>query len=135
MATFTLKRSGTAALKFSGDLIAEASSKQRQGPGQNRWFELAAYGLEAGGYIAALGYRTCWQGEQDVDYAERLADAAGVRQHFANFDPCDPALWRGIPENVHDAGRRNSYYRDAIAAAYREAVSELLAGDEFAEEI
>ena len=143
MEAISLPRTGTAKLSFQGELIAEASSKRHQGPAENRWFELAVYRREnyeispdgkiICSYVIAIGFRTCWQGELDRDFAEPRGDADSVRTAFESFDPCDPALWRGIPENVHDAERRNSYYRDAIGAAYRAAVSELLQSYEFAE--
>ena len=133
METISLQRTGTAKLSFRGELIAEASSKRHQGPAENRWFQLGVCRREGGGYVVSIGFRTCWQGELDRDFAEPRGDVDAVRTAFESFDPCDPALWRGIPENVHDAERRNSYYRDAITAAYRAAVSELLQSDEFAE--
>jgi hypothetical protein len=119
MKTFALPRSGDSKLRFTGELIAEADSKH-QGPAENRYFELAVYRAESGKYVGAIGYRSHWQGEIDRDFAKVCADAGEVRQLFSGFDPCNPELWRGLPEN-------------AIRAAYQSAVSEILKADEFAE--
>lgn len=135
MGKITLKRTGQAPLKFSGELVSEASSKKFQGPAENRYFDLSIYSAEQGGYVMAVEYHTHWQGEHDQYFAHVCRDAGEVREYLGTFDPCDEVLWAGIPANVHDAQRRNAMYRNAIGTAFREAVSEVLNDEQFMENL
>ena len=133
MTDYTLPRTGDSPLTFRGDLIAEADSQARQGPAETRWYELAVYRTAGGSYVVAVGFRSRWQGEQGRNTARVFATPAEVRAYLRDYDPCDPALWAGIPPGVHAADRRNTMTGNAIAGAYRAAVSRVLAGTEFAE--
>lgn len=132
---YTLPRAGDVPVTFAGELIAEESSFEHQGPSQNRWFDLTLYRTTGGAWVVGINYRTRWQGERDQDAVTVCPDAAAVRAAVTGFDPCDPALWQGIPAAVHDAEKRNATLRTGITNDYRAAAGRLLNRPEFAERI
>lgn len=71
METFTLEIDNQPNIRFTGELIASASSTDNQAVGSSysgqtgRWTELALYKTQGGKYICHQVGRTRWQGEQD----------------------------------------------------------------------
>lgn len=123
---FTLPRHGAPPLKFKGEKLSEQDSKSHQGPRQNRWHELALYRTDGGKLVAAVGFKTIWQREEDretvfvCDNEKALIDSL---QH--DFDP--HAGWQGHPHGVHDGERKNALIAEAVCGGYAQAVADLLA--------
>jgi hypothetical protein len=65
MTEYTIERDDDRPLRFTGEIIAEASSRGIRGPSQNRWQELTLYRTAGGKMIARRVGRTQWQGERD----------------------------------------------------------------------
>lgn len=131
---FTLNRTGQAPLAFTGELLAKASNRSPHGPLQNRWHEITVYRTAAGKLVAAVGFRTIWQGERDTDTVYVAdSDAALVDALTKEFDPS--AGWSGHPLGAHDAERKNAQLRTSIVGAYAELVSDVLSELGIAEEI
>lgn len=71
METFILEIDNAPNIRFTGELLAEASSTDNQAMGSSysgqtgRWTELAIYKTKGGKYICHQVGRTRWQGERD----------------------------------------------------------------------
>lgn len=71
METFILEINNAPNIRFTGELLAEASSTDNQAMGSSysgqtgRWTELAIYKTKGGKYICHQVGRTRWQGERD----------------------------------------------------------------------
>lgn len=79
MQTINLNRTGDRPLQFTGELLAETDTRQHQGAGQNRWWELTLYREESlHKYVLAIGYRTQWQGEHNSDTVYVASTAAVI---------------------------------------------------------
>jgi hypothetical protein len=132
MAVITLTRSGDAPLQFAGELVAEADSRARNGPGQSRWFTLQIYRTECDQWVAAIGYRTQWQSEVEQDFVHWSADGEAVRGWLKAFDPCSPEIWQGRREDrpgspeENMARSRNEYDRREIRRLWRTAAAQAL---------
>lgn len=127
---YRLPRSGLPKLQFTGDLLASSDGERSQGRENNRWHELAIYRTAAGKYVAAIGYRTRWQGELDYDLAEVLSTPAEVVSYFRVYVPTKHV--RGYPTGPSYTDKQERLLAD-IAHRYYAQASEVLAGDEFAE--
>lgn len=131
---FMLDRHGLPPLKFTGDLIADESSRSNNGPRQNRWHDLSLYITTGGKFVVQIMFCTLWQGEEDrsivyvADDQQSLIDAM-----TAKYDPCSG--WTGHPLGVADAERKNALLADSIVGGYRQAVSNLFAGAGIIEEV
>lgn len=126
--TITLKRTGKAPLRFTGELIKESDGGSRDA---NRWHELAVYRTAKGKYVVRIAYRTRWQGELDRDTAEIVAKPNEVAAALEEYDPCSPV--GGYPAGEAYADRQARLMND-IRRRYDAQVSELLASSpEFAE--
>lgn len=126
MAEFRLTRTGVSALTFSGELIAETSSEVRVNGGalQNRWHELAVYRTDGDQWVAAVGFRSRWQGEHGHDAAEAFNSPALLVDWLTHeYNPRDH--WRGYPAGEHYAERQRRIEAE-IRAGYNRAVSEVL---------
>jgi hypothetical protein len=132
--TYSLPRDGDLPLRFDGERIASASSRRRDGPGQNRWHELALYRTGGGRFVLAATYRSCWQGEDDRHWVTH-ADAIGaVRDAIRSYPAVPPGV--GYPPGESYAEKQARLEGD-LRRRYDQVVSELFreAGDDFAEEI
>ena len=104
--TYTLRRDGARDLRFTGELIASASSWHHQGPRNTRWTELRLYLLDDGRHVLETVGRTLWEGETD----RYRADVAGA----------DP---EAVIETVeHEDGRLGRLGRDLLLEAGIEPV-------------
>lgn len=86
MKTYTLPRTGDRPVRFTGEIIALASTRPHQGPCENRWWDLALYRTEVGQYVAAIGYHTQWQRELGRYDAYRCEDAQAVTAALRGHD-------------------------------------------------
>ncbi|MHB1403866.1 MAG: hypothetical protein ACYCXE_05070 [Thermoleophilia bacterium] len=60
---FTILRGGKKDLAFSGELIAEASDHEHQGPQNSRWSEIDLFRTDSGVYVVAQIFVTRWKRE------------------------------------------------------------------------
>lgn len=134
MNTYTLQRTGDTPLRFRGERIAEASSRIVGGQERNRWFELALYRTVGGTYVAAIGFRSQWQGEHDEDRAAACETPAAVRDELTVRDPIPVGI--GFPPGAAYA-EKQARLLVALRHDYDALVTELFEGvaDEFAETI
>lgn len=123
MDAITLQRTGDRPLKFQGELLAETSSYQHNGPSNTRWHEFALYRTGAGTYVCAIGYRTRWQGEFPYDAAFTAETAEGVIDQLRMTRPDEHLL--GYPPGGQYAERQERV-RSSLELAYDTAISELL---------
>lgn len=121
MKSYTLDRTGDRPLQFTGELLAGADTRQHQGAGQNRWWELALYREESGKYVLAIGYRTQWQGEHNGDVAYVADNAAGIvgdaRKHLY-LDGCS-----GFPSGHAE---RQARLESDLRHCWEEGLTEIL---------
>lgn len=127
-----LPRSGLPPLRFRGEKIAFSDGSPAAGRERSRWHELAVYRAAAGGYVAAVRYRTAWDGEQDRRDAYAAATPGELARLLAAHDPC--AAVAGYPAGGQFADKQARLLAD-VRARYEAQVSEVLAGPEFHEEI
>ncbi len=64
-----IERTGQRPLEFEGDKLAEATTKNHAGKERNRWHEITIWKTKSGKYVAAIAYKTRWEGEADYDDA------------------------------------------------------------------
>ncbi len=123
MTTFTLPRTGDRPLQFDGEQIAEADSRQPQGPCNNRWYELALYRTDGGKYVIAIGYRTQWQGELPRDEVHIEATAAGAVEVLRSTIPELPMHSMPLGDRYDE---KRAHIEANVRACYEHAISELL---------
>jgi hypothetical protein len=119
--SITLKRTGLRPLQFEGEQIAETTSRQTQGPCQNRWWDLELY-RTGERYVISVSYRTQWQGEHDTNTVMVLSTPAEVEEWLHEFPHL--AGISGYPPG-HEA--RQSRLEQALRLCWQAAVTELLA--------
>jgi hypothetical protein len=124
MTEFTLIRTGKTPLAFSGKLMGEADSSERQGPLQNRWHEVRVYQTAGGRWVGEVVFRTRWQGEHDRYTAEVANTPAELIQLLTAYDPTSE--WEGYPDRPEYA-ERQARTQAAIRAGYERAISEAFA--------
>jgi hypothetical protein len=132
---FTIPRTGDRPLKFTGERIAHADGERVRGKEQSRWHEIAIY-HGPGGYVVQIAFRTKWQHELDHDFAAWVSLAPGeppgknVAALLQNYGAT--AYLKGFPEGEYYVERQAKLVAD-LTQRYNALVSEVLAGDEFAE--
>ena len=131
MQSYLLPRSGQAPLKFTGEEIASSEGRIQNGRDHNRWHDLTVYRTVGGGYVVQVQYRTQWQGECEHDEAVVCDDAQSAAWELQGYDPT--AHCPGYPPGAAYADRQTRLMQD-LRARYAAQVSEVLAGEEFAEE-
>jgi hypothetical protein len=129
----TLPRSGKAPLAFRGQQLAEHDGHRHLGREHNRWHELAVCRTEGGRFVVRIAYRTCWQGEADVDMAEIASDPAEVSTILCDYNPCENV--GGFPSDAQYRDKQQRLLAD-IRRRYEAQVRDLLASDPvFAERV
>ena len=89
---YRVKRDGEKDLKFSGELIAEASDHSHQGSRQNRWTEMRLYKTTSGKFVLVEEHITCWQGESNtitalvLESEEAVVDAIEMGHEEMGFE-------------------------------------------------
>lgn len=130
--TYTLPRTGAAPVRFVGEQIAGDDNQATNGPGQSRWHDLAIYRADSGRWIAAIGYRTRWQGEMGRNTV-LVADSPGeVARMLAAHDPTTAVA--GFPPGEQFAERQARLLAD-VRARYESLVSAVLADADITEEV
>lgn len=134
MAEIKLDRTGEMPLAFEGELLASASSSIVAGQERNRWHEVAVYRTAGGAYVASIGYRTQWQGEQAGDSVAVLHGPEEVAEYLRMGDPA--SLVVGFPTGDRYADKQVRLI-DQVERDYAALCSEVLGacGDEFVERV
>ncbi len=132
METFRLTRTGREPIEFTGEAIADSSSKSHNGPRQNRWHEVRVYRTKGGNLILEVVRRTCWQGESDLCQATKHSDSAGVAEELRAINPTDGV--QGYPEGQQWYAKQAALMR-SIAEGWSEIVSTILEEIGFVEKI
>lgn len=127
-----LPRTGLAPLKFRGELVAWSDGSRQGGREQNRWHELAVYRTAGGKFVVSVEYHTRWQGEQGHEVAAVVDGPADVVRKLAEYDPAEDV--QGYPPGPAYADKQARLVAD-VTRRYKAQVSEVLAGEEFAEEV
>ena len=124
--TYVLKRSGSRPLKFSGRLISSVEGRFSAGKEQTRYFDLSLYRTADGKFVVQVEYTTCWQDEQCRSYCDTGEDG-GVLEML---------LWEAWEECIGGSRFTSSPDKiDTLRGRYKNAISELLSHEEFAEQI
>ena len=58
MESYVVRRDGEKDLRFTGELLADASSHEHSGSNSNRWTEMTVYKTESGKYVVEIIGRT-----------------------------------------------------------------------------
>lgn len=134
MTDITIPRTGDMPLAFAGELIDEASSRRVAGVERNRWHEIALYRTAGGKYVAHIGYRTQWQGEQEHDQAAVIDGPMAVAEYLRTWIPA--TVVAGYPPGEAYAGKQARLLA-TVEADYQALISEVLAaaGPEFVERV
>ena len=121
MAT-TIQRTGDRPLEIDASTLATATTRAPRA--DTRWHDLTVYRTAAGAYVAAVTYRSRWEGEVDHHAAEVCADSAAVADWLRAYDPT--AYLLGLPPGDHYRERAERMQRE-LRLRYEAAVSEVLA--------
>lgn len=133
MEEFKLQRTGLPPLAFTGEELASSSSKQHQGPLQNRWHGVAVYRTAGGKWVAAITFQSGWQGESDRHTAVFADTPAELVRVVTEYDPTSE--WDGYPDRPEYA-ERQARVQAAVTDGYRRLVTEVFADiEEVAERI
>lgn len=90
METITVEIDNAPDIRFTGELVARASSSDNNAAGRRysgqtgRWTELALYKTQGGKYICHQVGRTHWQGERDRRSGEVCETLAEVKSFFGH---------------------------------------------------
>ena len=117
-----LPRSGTAPLRFRGELLAQSSSrKDGLKKSARQWYEAFLYRIDGGGFVASAVYRTEWAHEREHSWAVALTDAQEVICWLQNLPVLDAMI--GCPP-----GEQFERKQERLAATLR-SQWEWLVGD------
>jgi len=133
MQTHTISRTGSAPVRFDGELLAE-SDGWRRGRDASRWHEIRIYGTSGGRFVAEIRGGTMWEGEEAVSTLE-IADTAGALVAILrDYDPTAHVL--GFPPGPAYAEKQQRVLDD-LRVRYEAQIGEMLAehADIFAEVI
>jgi len=119
-----LTRTGKTPLEFSGEQIAEASTKWAAGKEQNRWHEITVYRTKGGKYVAHVEYCTQWQGELGHSEAEPVDSLEAVAYFLQDYIPA--AHVQGFPDR-DEFRERQANLLNWLQRRWDDAVGEILA--------
>lgn len=119
MESYTVRRTGSPALEFTGELLASSTSGGRDA---NRWHELRLYQTKGGKLVLAIEYRTRWEGEKDHFHAV-VTDRDQVAGELEMYEPTGNVM--GFPPGAQYEAKQ-ARLELGLRAAYAEAVTELL---------
>jgi hypothetical protein len=106
--TFTLERAGAKHLRFNGELLAAASSREAT---SERWTDLALYRTAANSYVVSVIGRTTRDGETDRHAAHVADGPARVLQALQRRDGTLTNLAKRL---LKDAAEADSVFVDVL---------------------
>lgn len=124
METFTLRRSGRAPLRFTGELLVESSGRHIRGQEQNRWHNIAIYRDGDRRLFAHVAYRTTWAGETDRDDIFDALTVNDLEIELAGYNPT--AYVVGYPNSLGDLAKKQAALLARLRARYEEQVGDVL---------
>lgn len=120
--TIMLRRTGSAALRITGEQIAESSSKELGGKPSVRWYEVRLYRLTDGRLAYQVSFRTEWKGEVDHDWAAVFPDEKSLVATIEEIHTPDRI---GFPPGDKYAERQEAllddldrHYQNAVSRAF-----------------
>ena len=120
-----IERTGQRSLEFEGEQLAETSTKNHAGKERNRWHELSVWKTQSGKFVAAVSYRTQWEGEAGYDDALVFDSLEQVATLFEEY--IFPNIGSiGYPPSTTYADRQARLMAD-LEQAFRHAAGSLLA--------
>lgn len=134
MNIYKISRSKDLSLEFEGELLASGDCSVTGGVERNRWHVIALYRTVGGQYVAHIGYRTQWTGEQAWDVARVMATPEEVADWLRTWIPASVII--GYPVGAYFA-EKQARMLATVERDYATLVSEVLeaAGPEFVERI
>ena len=135
---FKLPRTGNVPVRFTGELIAEATSRKDGKPNADgtprpskQWYEASIYRTQGGGFVVAATYRTDWAHETEYRWADPVESTAAAVKWLQGLDViCVVAGYPDVPRFKPQQDR----LLDSLQDQWDWLVGELLAKcDEFAE--
>lgn len=127
MSEHTIRRDGDLPLQFTGELVSEASSRERDA---QRWYDLALYRTDGGRWVVGIVYRTRWQGEQDY-YAAHVSDLPELVSLLRALAPAEHV--QGYPPGGHYEKKQRRLLQ-RLRLGLERAIAELFEGVEGAVE-
>jgi hypothetical protein len=92
MERFIISRDDAPDLRFSGELVAERSTRTLRGEGQNKWVVLSLYRTAKGRLVAARTTCSNWQGSRDR-YEAAIVDTDAQIQKFFGWSDAAKQLY------------------------------------------
>lgn len=132
-----LPRSGLSAVKFTGELIAEAASPlpewEKAKKSSRRWHELRLYRMESGKYVVTVGFRTRHEQESNQDTVQLCESSQDVENFLVGNDGYDPCQFlEGFP-SIPKFEKHQERLENRITNDFESRVGELLAQAGFVE--
>jgi hypothetical protein len=123
MSEYVLSRSGTAPLKFNGELLSSANCEYVGGQQQNRYHEIDIYRTASGKYVLAINYHTRWQGEHGTHDVTTHEDINGVISQLTRTNPIGTLIGFPLGNQYIEKQMR---LEDALRANWNALVTEVL---------
>lgn len=95
MQTIKLDRTGQRSLAFTGEQIADATTRDRD---SFRWTTVRVFRTESGKIILGTGFYSCWDGERDSLSAESFSDLESM---VSRIEETVPELAGQIAEKLN----------------------------------
>lgn len=120
---YTLADSGNRPVKFTGELLTEATSEAPAGYLTQRWHEASVYRTRSGKLVCQVRYRSTWRGEVNRDSVGVFESDDELAEFLEEYEPMDDV--RGFPPGDKYATQQAAL-RDAIDAGWDTIVSKVL---------
>jgi hypothetical protein len=120
---------------FTGEILADESSRLTSGQENNRWHEARVYRTKGGQYVVEVVYCTQWQGENYYHWVLEAGAPSSVEMRLREIgcEICNPV--KGYPPSDHYADKQARLIHD-IQQRFEVLVSEVLGSSEdFREEL
>lgn len=114
MENIIIPRSGNQDLAFVGEAITD---RYQMEVWAGRRYAGQMYRTQGGQYVAHIEYRTTWDGELDLDWAE-YGTKEEVLAWLHAFDPMGPV--HGFPHGVSNFNQKQGALEDRVTKGYAE---------------
>jgi hypothetical protein len=120
-------------LVFHGKKIAESDAEPEDHKGKRRWHELTLYQHDKGEYVASVSYFSDYPRDIDHHCAYVSPTKEGIVAMLRSHNPSEG--WTGLPKTMPDWEIRQAAASAQIAAAYTQAVENLVFNTGWGEDI